>query len=50
MPLMVAQATGVRVDLPAHLSGLMSAPERSTAVRNDLAAVQAFVASVSGAR
>jgi threonine synthase len=46
----VAQATGVRVDLPAHLSGLMSAPERSTAVRNDLAAVQAFVASVSGAR
>jgi threonine synthase len=43
----VEAATGVRPGLPAHLADLMDRPERSTALPNDLAAVQAYVAEVS---
>jgi threonine synthase len=43
----VERATGVRPALPAHLADLLSRPERSTSLPNDLAAVQRFVESVS---
>jgi threonine synthase len=43
----VEAATGVRPALPAHLADLLDRPERGTALPNDLAAVQAFVAEVS---
>jgi threonine synthase len=46
----VAQATGQRPALPAHLADLLERPERSSSLRNDLTAVQAFVASVAAAR
>ena len=46
----VAQATGQRPALPAHLADLLERPERSSSLRNDLAAAQAFVASVAAAR
>ncbi|MGA0118574.1 MAG: threonine synthase [Ilumatobacteraceae bacterium] len=39
----VERATGVRPDLPAHLSNLFDLPEQSTDLPNDLAAVEAFV-------
>ena len=39
----VERATGVRPDLPAHLSNLFELPEQSTDLPNDLAAVEAFV-------
>jgi threonine synthase len=39
----VERATGVRPDLPEHLSNLFDLPERTTDVPNDLAAVEAFV-------
>lgn len=41
----VYRATGERPQLPEHLADLMSLPERSVSVANDLRAVQAFVAS-----
>ncbi len=43
----VERATGVRPDLPAHLADLFDRPERTRTLPNDLAAVQAFVRSVS---
>lgn len=39
----VERATGVRPELPTHLSNLFDLPERSTDLPNDLAAVEAFV-------
>ena len=39
----VERATGVRPELPAHLSNLFDLPEQSTDLPNDLAAVEAFV-------
>lgn len=39
----VERATGVRPELPAHLSDLFDLPERTTDLPNDLAAVEAFV-------
>ncbi|MFM8416536.1 MAG: threonine synthase, partial [Actinomycetota bacterium] len=46
----VQQATGIRPELPAHLADLLSRPERTTQLPNDLAAVQRFVANVSATR
>ncbi|MGA1362975.1 MAG: threonine synthase [Ilumatobacteraceae bacterium] len=43
----VERATGERPALPAHLSDLLERPERTVRLANDLAAVQAFVASVA---
>ena len=43
----VKRATGVHPVLPEHLSDLLERPERTTPMANDLAAVQAFVRSVS---
>jgi threonine synthase len=43
----VERATGVRPQLPEHLADLLSRPERTTTLPNDLAAVQRFVASVA---
>ena len=43
----VQRATGVRPELPAHLADLFDRPERTRTLPNDLAAVQAFVRSVS---
>jgi threonine synthase len=43
----VERATGVRPALPAHLADLFDRPERTQAVPNDLASVQAFVRSVA---
>ena len=43
----VERATGVRPQLPAHLSDLMDRPERTTVLANDLATIQKFVASVA---
>ncbi len=45
----VERATGIRPPLPDHLADLFELPERTVALPNDLAAVQAFVASVSRA-
>jgi len=42
----VERATGLRPQLPEHLSDLLTRPERTTTLPNDLAAVQKFVASV----
>jgi threonine synthase len=41
----VYRATGQTPKLPEHLADLMSRPERSTSLPNDLRAVQAFVSS-----
>ena len=41
----VRRATGQTPKLPEHLADLMSRPERSVSLPNDLGAVQAFVAS-----
>ena len=46
----VERATGVRPELPAHLADVMTNPERTHDLPNDLAAVQRFVASVSATR
>jgi threonine synthase len=43
----VERAVGHRPQLPAHLADLFERPERTATLPNDLAAVQAFVASVS---
>ncbi len=43
----VALATGVRPPLPAHLADLFERPERSVALPNDLAAVQAYLGSLA---
>ena len=43
----VERATGVRPALPTHLADLFERPERTRTAPNDLAAVQAFVRSVS---
>jgi threonine synthase len=40
----VRRATGETPKLPEHLADLMSRPERSVSLPNDLKAVQAFVA------
>jgi threonine synthase len=45
----VERATGIRPDLPPHLADLLERPERTRTLPNDLAAVQAFVSSVSRA-
>jgi threonine synthase len=45
----VQRATGVRPPLPAHLADLFERPERTSLLPNELAAVQAFVGSVSRA-
>ena len=39
----VERATGIRPELPEHLSNLFELPERTTDLANDLAAVEAFV-------
>lgn len=39
----VERATGVRPELPEHLSNLFDLPERTTDLPNDLAAIEAFV-------
>lgn len=39
----VERATGVRPELPEHLSNLFDLPERTTDLPNDLATVEAFV-------
>jgi threonine synthase len=44
----VERATGKRPELPAHMADLFDRPEWVTRVDNDLAAVEAEVASVSG--
>jgi threonine synthase len=41
----VERATGIRPELPEHLSNLFSKPERTNDLPNDLAAVEAFVAN-----
>ncbi len=41
----VERATGIRPQLPEHLSDLFDRPEHTTELPNDLAAVEAFVAS-----
>jgi threonine synthase len=41
----VERATGIRPELPEHLSDLFSKPERTNDLPNDLAAVEAFVAN-----
>jgi threonine synthase len=41
----VEKATGIRPELPLHLVDLFDRPERTIALPNDLAAVQAFVAA-----
>ena len=41
----VERATGLRPDLPEHLSDLLDRPERTVDLPNDLAAVEDFVAS-----
>lgn len=46
----VERATGIRPNLPEHLAGLRSLPERTTGLAADLAAVRRFVASVSATR
>ena len=43
----VERAIGRRPSLPDHLSDLFELPERQHLLPNDLAAVQAFVRSVS---
>jgi threonine synthase len=45
----VEQATGRRPPLPDHLADLLDRRERTRTLPNDLAAVQAFVRSVSRA-
>ena len=44
----VERATGRRPELPAHMADLFDRPERVTRVANDLAAVEAEVAALSG--
>ena len=44
----VERATGRRPELPPHMADLFDRPERVTRVANDLAAVEAEVAAVSG--
>jgi threonine synthase len=39
----VEKATGVRPELPSHLSDLLERPEQAEAIDNDVAAVRAFV-------
>lgn len=46
----VEQATGVRPELPSHLADLMTRPERTEDLPNDLATVERFVARVSATR
>ena len=46
----VAQATGERPALPAHMADLFDRPERTERLPNDLAAVQRFVASATATR
>ena len=43
----VERATGVRPQLPGHLADLLTRPERTITLPNDLSAVQKFVASVA---
>ncbi|MFM8848659.1 MAG: threonine synthase [Actinomycetota bacterium] len=43
----VERATGIRPELPEHLSDLLERRERTVDLANDLAAVQAFVRSVA---
>ena len=43
----VERATGVRPQLPEHLADLLTRPERTTTLPNDLSTVQKFVASVA---
>lgn len=43
----VERATGVRPQLPEHLADLLTRPERTTTLPNDLFTVQKFVASVA---
>jgi threonine synthase len=44
----VERATGRRPELPTHMADLFDRPERVTRVANDLAAVEAEVAALSG--
>jgi threonine synthase len=44
----VQEAVGIRPALPAHLADLFERPERVDELANDLAAVQAYVAEVTG--
>jgi threonine synthase len=47
-PEAVERATGRRPELPPHMADLFDRPERVARVANDLAAVEAEVAAVSG--
>jgi len=42
----VERATGVRPQLPEHLADLMSRPERTTVLPNDLATIESFINSL----
>jgi len=46
-PEAVERATGIRPELPEHLSDLLERRERTVDLANDLASVQAFVRSVA---
>jgi threonine synthase len=42
----VERATGVRPKLPEHLADLMTLPERTKALPNDLSTVQSYIDSL----
>jgi threonine synthase len=46
----VAAATGIRPALPPRLADLLDRPERTTALANDLSAIEAFIADRVAAR
>ena len=46
----VEKATGVRPELPAHLSDLLERPEQAETIGNDVAAVRAYVRAHAAAR
>lgn len=46
----VEKATGVRPELPAHLSDLLERPEQAETIDNDVATVRAFVRAHAAAR
>lgn len=46
----VEKATGVRPELPSHLSDLLQRPEQADAIENDVTAVRAYVRTHAAAR
>ena len=49
-PDVVEQATGARPELPSRLAGLLTRPEHTETVPNDLVAVEEFVLAAFGRR